>query len=35
MSYEDAIKVDKELGFTGIETKNLFLKNSQNSFLFF
>lgn len=35
MNYEDAMKVDKELGFTGIETKNLFLKNSQNSFFVF
>ncbi len=33
--YEDAIKVDKQLGFTGTETKNLFLKNSQNSFYVF
>lgn len=34
-TYDDAIEVDKEFNFTGIESKNLFLKDANNKYYVF
>lgn len=34
-TYQDAIEVDKEFGFTGVESKNLFIKDSNKNYYVF